>query len=967
MPRMIYNPFGRQSQQPMNSFPHAETPKPKRQIWIFAGLLLLVLALLFFRGWQPGWVVFSNDGPLGQQNADCRQPKDTLTGAWADLNWLGTNAGSVSPSITAVLGILLGPVLFSKFYAPVSLLLVGLGAWFLFRELKFSRTTCVVGGLAAALNSDFLATACWGVASQPICFALGYFALGLVANAEHRPWARIPLAGMAVGLGVIEAADIGAIFSVFVAAWIVAHALFHEGTIAQRVARGGIRLGLVAGFAGFMAASAVTALVGTQIKGVVGMAQDEQTKAMRWNEATQWSVPKRETLGLIVPGLFGFRMDTPMFLPDDMQKSHAAGAYWGFGGRDAAWESYLKSDRKGPAPGGFLRYGGGGGYAGILVFLVAAWAIIQSFRGEKSFFTASQRKVLWLWLGVMALSFALMLGRYAPFYQFFYALPYASTIRNPAKFMHVLEWALIVVFGYGLHGLTTLYLERSTATTRGVIEQFSVWRKQTTGFDKKWVAGMFAFLLLAVLAWFVYTGQRGKVEAYVADLNQCAVLQQGGKPDPVAAAQSAAATISFSLKQVGWAVGFLAASVATLALLISGGFAGKRARVASILLGLLVVVDLGWQARPWVIAQNWTGRYVEAAQNPVFDFLRQKPYEHRVGNLDPFYLRAFQLDPRLMSLEGMFQSVYGSEWTQHLFPYYNIQSISVVQMPRRPLDYDVFETVLRFYFDTNTLHHVTRRWELSSTRYLACAAPLVNLLNQGFDANQQRFKTVFLFDFYQEKQGGPILIQTNTAAAYNSRKQTPFALVEFTGALPRARLYSDWQAVPYDPTTVTNWLNSIRAHYPPDYPLPFGSVTTNDLAMLELLTRASFDPAQQVLLAEPVTTAPSTNATPGTVEYVSYHPKNIVLKTKSAAAGVLLLNDRYDPNWQVTVDGKSAKLLRCNYLMRGVAVPAGEHQVEFHFRPDTKYLYVSLAAIALGICLVGCLLIPRRATKSATK
>ena len=122
---------------------------------------------------------------------------------------------------------------------------------------------------------------------------------------------------------------------------------------------------------------------------------------------------------------------------------------------------------------------------------------------------------------------------------------------------------------------------------------------------------------------------------------------------------------------------FLAASVATLAILVSGGFAGKRARVASILLGLLVTIDLGWQARPWIIAQNWTGRYVEAAQNPVFDFLREKPYEHRVGGSD--------LNPRIAQWEGLFQSIYGSEWTQHLFPYYNIQSISVVQMPRRRL------------------------------------------------------------------------------------------------------------------------------------------------------------------------------------------------------------------------------------------------------------------------------------------
>ncbi len=929
-----------------NSASSSSWLKNNPALWGLLGVLVLSLSLLFGRGWLPGHLIFSNDGPLGQQNAAYHQPLQAFTGSWADLNWLGINGGTLSPGISAALNLVLGPVWFSKLFAPAALSFVGLAAWYLFRRLGFTQSASVLGGLATALNGDFLATACWGVAGHPICFGLCYLAMGLIANLEDRPWARTALAGLAVGSAVIEGADIGAIFSVFVAAWVGIHALLQSGTVFQKITRVTLRLTLLTGCAFLVAATILTALIGTQIKGVVGMSQDEQTKAARWSEATQWSVPNLEALGIAVPGLFGFRMDTPMFLPEDMQKSHAAGAYWGKGGRDSAWDAYLASDRKGPTPvqGQFLRYGGGGGYAGILVLLVAVWAIVQSFRGEKSFFSASQRKMLWFWLAVIVVSFALMLGRYAPFYQFFYALPYASTIRNPAKFMHVLEWALIVVFGYGLHGLTTLYLERAAATTRGCSEQFSLWWKQTTGFDKNWVRGTFIALAIAGLAWFGYYGMRGKVEAYVADLNQCAMLQESGgrgslSPAAVeSAAKSAAATISFSLKQCGWALGFLAASVATLAILVSGGFAGRRARVASIILGLLVVIDLGWQARPWIIAQNWTGRYVEAARNPVFDFLREKPYEHRVGGSD--------LNPRIAQWEGLFQSIYGSEWTQHLFPYYNIQSISVVQMPRRPIDFDVFESATRPY-DNTVLYRIARRWELTSTRYIACAAELVHAFNQ-IDQDRQRFKIKMKFDFHQDSPGGPILIHTND----NGRSELRFALVEFTGALPRAKLYSAWQVAPYETNRINEWLGQL----PPAWAATMRSISTNDLATVELLTRASFDPAQQVLLAEPIQTAPPTNAVPGMVEYVSYSPKKIVLKTKSTAANVLLLN----PNWQVSIDGQPAKLLRCNYLMRGVEVPAGEHEVVFAFRPDTKYLYVSLAAIVLAIGLVGYLVVAGR-------
>ncbi len=941
----------------MNSKPSSPSGLLKKHWSVFI-ILIPIVGLLFVRGFAPDYTVFSNDGPLGAISAGFIRTPGSFGGMWQDLNWIGTNGGALPPNFSGALFWLLGPLAFSKFYAPFSLVFVGAGAFFCFQQLRFSRIACWLGAFAAALNGDFFATSCWGVCSQPIAFGLSFIAVGFLADTSspHRWW-RVVLAGLAVGLGVMEAYDIGALFSMAVACFVLGQAILGETSLISRITTGLVRLGLVAFCAVIIAATTLNVLVSTQIKGVVGMSQDDKTKAMRWNEATQWSTPKREALGILVPGLFGFRMDTPMYLPEDMQKSHAAGTYWGFVGRDAAWDAYLKSDRKGSVPGGPLRYGGGSGYAGVLVLLVAAWAIVQSFRKEKSFFTYAQRKMLWFWLGVMALSGALMFGRYAPFYQFFYALPYASTIRNPAKFMHVLEWALIIVFGYGLHGLTTLYLERATATTKGIGEQFRFWWKQTTGFDKNWVRGTFIALTLAVLAWFVYHGLRGQVEAYVADLNQCATLQQGGRPDPVAAADAAAATISFSLKQCGWAFGFLAASVATLAVLVSGGFAGKRARVAGIILGLLVVVDLGWQNRPWVIAQNWTGRYVEAAQNPVFDFLRDKPFEHRVSNIPSHLLRAFQLDPRLLEMEDVFQSVYGSEWTQHLFPYYNIQTINVVQMPRRPLDYDVFEQAFQLY-SANTIHNIARRWQLTNTRYIACAAPMLGLLNQGFDAEQKRFVPRVMFDFYQDRRGGPILIRTNENGRY--------AIVEFTGALPRAKLYAYWEAVPYETNRVQGWVDSIRKAYPPNWSLPFDSLNTNDLATLEVLTRASFDPAQQVLLAEPIATKPDPNAAPGTVEYVSYKPKEIVLKTRSTAPNVLLLNDRYDPNWQVTIDGQPAKLLRCNYLMRGVEVPAGDHQVEFQFRPDVKFLYVSLAALALGAVLIGCLvLVPQKPETAA--
>jgi hypothetical protein len=95
----------------------------------------------------------------------------------------------------------------------------------------------------------------------------------------------------------------------------------------------------------------------------------------------------------------------------------------------------------------------------------------------------------------------------------------------------------------------------------------------------------------------------------------------------------------------------------------------------------------------------------------------------------------------------------------------------------------------------------------------------------------------------------------------------------------------------------------------------------------------------------------------GAVDFVSYAPKDLVFNAKAVSPSVLLLNDHFDPNWRVWVDGKPENLLRCNFLMRGVFLQPGAHQVEFKFQPPVGMLYVSVAAVVVGLVALGMLLV----------
>jgi uncharacterized membrane protein YfhO len=101
----------------------------------------------------------------------------------------------------------------------------------------------------------------------------------------------------------------------------------------------------------------------------------------------------------------------------------------------------------------------------------------------------------------------------------------------------------------------------------------------------------------------------------------------------------------------------------------------------------------------------------------------------------------------------------------------------------------------------------------------------------------------------------------------------------------------------------------------------------------------------------------ATNQNADEVKFVSYASKHIVLSAKPNQPAILLVNDRFDPNWTVSVDGKPATLLRCNFIMRGVHLEPGSHTVEFRFVQPMGAFYVSLAAVILaGLLCIGLLL-----------
>jgi hypothetical protein len=908
----------------------------------FPLLLLVILCALWAKSFVPGYVAFSNDGPLGEQNTAWSHFPGTLTGSWDDLNNIGIPAGASSPTFTSIETWILGPVGYSKFYVPIALFILGLGAWTFFRQLKLSPLAATLGALATALNSNYVGNACWGTAPQQIAMAMVFFALALVmANTDETPrlvrWSRLALAGMAVGVSVMEGADNGAIFSLFVAAFVFFKSLMDQSTpTLKRIGLGIARVAVIAFFAAMIAAQTITSLLGAFASNSTGMGQnsDLESPQYHWDWATQWSLPKTETLGVFVPGVFGYRLDTPKDMMDFLHDSYQGGEYWGGVGRSPFIDRFFDSGAPGSPPDGMMRFGYGGYYAGILVVLVVLFAIAQSFRQKNSIFPQMQRRFIWFWTAALVIALLLCWGRFAPFYQILYKLPYFSTIRNPVKFNAIFYFGMVIIFAYGIDGLSRRYFQAVAAKADGKPSPLSVRFKSwwaNFAFDRNWILFCIGAFIVSVIACSIYNSSAVGMIHY---------LQKVGFPNSPDN-QMARQIFNFSVGQAQWFLLFFSVAIVLFILVLSGVFSGKCAWLGGLLLGAFIVVDLGRADMPWIIHWDYKQKYdivkndptISQSTNPIINLLRDKPYEHRIT---------------FLPTGTTFDDLYRIEWMQHHFPYYNIQCSDIIQSSRVASDLAAYDLALRATPDKAYL--VPRRWELTNTRYFLTQANYLDSINDQVDPVQRRFHYVQRFSVvYKPGIDSPTELEQLTTV---TNANGDYALIEFTGALPRAKLYTHWET--NSPAELKNFTTNSLAG---NDQFIFNSAGTNGFLTLAKLTSPDFNPDQTVLLDAPLPEAAPGDANgqnSGTVDFKSYAPKDIVLSAQVDKPSVLLLNDKYDPSWHVFVDGQPVALLHADFIMRGVYLPLpGPHTVEFKFEEPHGPLYLTVTTMGIGILLCG--------------
>jgi hypothetical protein len=113
-------------------------------------------------------------------------------------------------------------------------------------------------------------------------------------------------------------------------------------------------------------------------------------------------------------------------------------------------------------------------------------------------------------------------------------------------------------------------------------------------------------------------------------------------------------------------------------------------------------------------------------------------------------------------------------------------------------------------------------------------------------------------------------------------------------------------------------------------------------------------------------TAPADSAS--TIRLTEYDSDYLVYAVDAKKEELALFSEIYYPRgWQVTIDDAPAEMLRVNYTLRALPVPAGKHTITFRFDPQSIRVTDSIAFAALIIMLLTAVYLIFRSVKQQRK
>lgn len=253
------------------------------------------------------------------------------------------------------------------------------------------------------------------------------------------------------------------------------------------------------------------------------------------------------------------------------------------------------------------------------------------------------------------------------------------------------------------------------------------------------------------------------------------------------------------------------------------------------------------------------------------------------------------------------QDNFYNYWLTYLFPYHAIETFNFTQMPRMPSDYQaLLQAVGR---------NPIRLWQAAAVKFVLGPAQL-----WGQIENDPRMKGQFRLRYAYNVHVRPDNVIEAVAAT--AERPGQHCVLEYLNAPRRYALVGRWR-----------------------------SGTMEEA--LDHLQRADVKIGDEVLIHDAPDVAPSAgdavSGDAGDVVVRSYRSGRVVLGASVARPAVLRVTERFTPEWRAIVNGKPARLFRCDFMMQGLRLDPGLNEVILEYAPPRG----TLAALGLGLFLCG--------------
>lgn len=428
---------------------------------VFTGVYAVALAAIFWGTWSLDFAPVSPDCATTYAVNDAS--------AWLASVWAGKDF--VPSDLMHVIG---GMYFWQELQFALAAWLAALGLAFYLRGRGLSLVASYGGGAAFGLMGYCFTLFSAGHLGWFIWMMYGPFAFGLTDRAVRKGgWSRWALLGAVLAWGSARQPDLWLLFTLLTFAYGVWCLVRERRTLAWGRLFAGLGVCALAmlliglpqfGHAIFHDLAGREAQIAgsgsdASAKGADDAAAKAQKAQERWLFCTSWSLPPEDTLEFALPEIHGGSNDPRIYKkPGNAPYQGRLGQHGivpaGAGGRHPVTGEELKGGDE-----YWMPYRQHSLYFGVLSLLfalagVVGWVLRKRVANDPSAVSSDGRDVPF-WVGAAVLVYLCALGGFTPFYKLVYALPFGDTMRCPVKFVHLLEFCVAALAGYGFEFVRT--------------------------------------------------------------------------------------------------------------------------------------------------------------------------------------------------------------------------------------------------------------------------------------------------------------------------------------------------------------------------------------------------------------------------------------------------------------------------------------------------------------------------------